>query len=215
MGQLLSNTGVTQLAISETQKYGHVTYFFNGNWSGKFDEKLETYIEIPSDRVPFEQRPWMKSAEITDRVIDEIKSGKHRFMRLNYPNGDMVGHTGVFQASVVACECVDIGIRRLMKAVEESGGMLIVTADHGNSDEMFELDKNGNPKMNDAGEPIAKTSHTLNPVPFILYDPKFNGEYRFAGPERPGLSSIAATCIGLLGFEPPSDYDPGLIDCSS
>ena len=89
IGEYLAATGLRQLAISETQKYGHVTYFFNGNRTGKFDEKLEDYVEVPSDRVPFEQRPWMKCAEITDKVIEAIESGKYDFIRLNFPNGDM------------------------------------------------------------------------------------------------------------------------------
>jgi len=211
MGQLLSNTGVPQLAISETQKYGHVTYFYNGNWSGKFNEKLEDYIEIPSDQVPFEQRPWMKSAEITDRTIQELRTGKHRFIRLNYANGDMVGHTGVFRAAVIAVEAVDLALERLIRVVEETGGIALITADHGNSDEMLELDEKGNPKLDEAGRPISKTAHTLNPVPFIIYDPGFQEEYRLAKIENAGLSNIAATCIQLLGYRPPEDYDPSLI----
>jgi 2,3-bisphosphoglycerate-independent phosphoglycerate mutase len=211
MGQLLSNTGVTQLAISETQKFGHVTYFFNGNWSGKFDEKLETYIEIPSDRVPFELRPWMKSAEITDRLIDELKSGKHQFLRVNYPNGDMVGHTGVFQSAQIAVECVDLALWRLLKVIDQLKGIAIITADHGNSDEMFELDKTGQPKLGDNGQPKPKTAHTLNPVPFIIYDPAGQGEYKLSAIENPRLSNIAAACMQLLGFVPPDDYDQSLI----
>ncbi|MBN2029086.1 2,3-bisphosphoglycerate-independent phosphoglycerate mutase [bacterium] len=212
MGQLLSNTGVKQLAISETQKYGHVTYFYNGNWSGKFNEEMESFIEIPSDQVPFEQRPWMKCAEITDRTIEEIKKGEIRFVRLNYANGDMVGHTGFFQAAVIAVESVDLSLSRLLKVVKELKGIVLVTADHGNSDEMFEMDKEGKPKRNEKGDYIPKTSHTLNPVPFIIYDPLFNHEYRLAPLERRGLSNIAATCIRLLGYVPPGDYDPSLIE---
>ncbi|MBN2104546.1 2,3-bisphosphoglycerate-independent phosphoglycerate mutase [bacterium] len=211
MGQLLSNSGVPQLAISETQKFGHVTYFFNGNWSGKFNDKLETYIEIPSDRIPFEQRPWMKSAEITDQLMDELKSGRHRFIRVNYANGDMVGHTGVFQAAQVGVECVDIAIGRLLKMVDALQGMAIITADHGNSDEMFELDKQGHPKLGENGLPKPKTAHTLNPVPFIIYDPQYDDEYQLAEAVDPGLSNIAATCMQLLGFNPPEDYDASLI----
>ena len=211
MGQILSDSGVAQLAISETQKYGHVTYFFNGNWSGKFNEKLETYIEIPSDRIPFEQRPWMKSAEITDKLIDELKSGKHRFARVNYANGDMVGHTGVFQAAQIGVECVDLALGRLLKVIDKLQGIAVITADHGNSDEMFELDKQGQPKLNENGRPKPKTAHTLNPVPFIIYDPSYNNEYKTAGLDKPGLSNIAATCMELLGFVPPDDYDQSLI----
>jgi 2,3-bisphosphoglycerate-independent phosphoglycerate mutase len=212
MGQLLSNTGVTQLACSETQKYGHVTYFWNGNWSGAFNEDLETYIEIPSDNVPFEQRPWMKSAEITDRIIEGIRSGKHRFIRLNFANGDMVGHTGVFDAAVVAVESVDLAIGRLIKAVETANGIALITSDHGNADEMFETDPDGNLKTNENGRPKPKTSHTLNPVPFIIFDPNTKGEYRLSQIKNPGLSNIAATCFQLLGFQPPEDYDPSLIE---
>ena len=212
MGELLANTGITQLAISETQKYGHVTYFWNGNRSGKFNEKLETYIEIPSDMVPFEQRPWMKSAEITDRVIEELKTGKYNFARLNYANGDMVGHTGNFQAAVIAVETVDLGLSRLLNAVKEMNGIALVTADHGNSDEMFELDKNGKPLLDKNGKPKPKTSHTLNPVPFIIFDPLFNGEYHLASLNKRGLSNIAATAIQLLGYQPPDYYDPSLIE---
>lgn len=215
VGQLLSNSGITQLAISETQKFGHVTYFFNGNWSGKFDKKLETYIEIPSDRVPFELRPWMKSAEITDRLIDELQSGKHRFARVNYANGDMVGHTGVFQAAQIGVESVDLALGRLKKVIDKLQGVMLVTADHGNSDEMYELDKSGNPKKDENGRIKPRTAHSLNPVPFIIYDPGFRGEYKLADVKNPGLSNIASTCVHLLGLEPPGFYDPSLIGFES
>ena len=141
MAEYLCATGLKQFSISETQKFGHVTYFFNGNKSGKFDEKLEDYVEIPSDIVPFEQRPWMKCAEITDRVIKEIESGKWDLIKLNYPNGDMVGHTGVFEAVVCSMEAMDLQIGRLRDAIEKAGGVMVVTADHGNADDMYEHDK--------------------------------------------------------------------------
>jgi 2,3-bisphosphoglycerate-independent phosphoglycerate mutase len=212
MGELIAHTGLTQLAISETQKFGHVTYFWNGNWSGKFSEALETYIEIPSDRVPFELRPWMKSAEITDRLIEEMKTGRHRMLRVNYANGDMVGHTGVFPSAVMGVESVDLALGRLVKVVEQTGGAAFITADHGNSDEMYELDKKGQPVVDGNGRIKPRTAHSLNPVPFIVYDPGFKGEYRFSKIEQPGLSNIAATCIQFLGFEPPEGYDPGLLE---
>ena len=113
---------VSQLAICETQKYGHVTYFWNGNRSGMFDDGTETYIEIPSDRVPFEQRPWMKAAEITDRLIAELRTGRHRFARVNYANGDMVGHTGAFDATVLAVEAVDLQLARLAQGRRRTPG---------------------------------------------------------------------------------------------
>jgi 2,3-bisphosphoglycerate-independent phosphoglycerate mutase len=217
MGEYLAATGVRTLAISETQKYGHVTYFFNGNRTGKFDDKLENYVEIKSDVIPFEQRPWMKCAEITDQVIEAIGSGKYDFIRLNYPNGDMVGHTGIYQAVVCSMEGMDIQLGRLLKAVDEAGAVMVVTADHGNSDDMFEHDKKtGAVSRKPDGTPKAKTSHSLNPVPCIIYDPEYKGEY----PHEPkesclneglGISSIAATCMQLLGYIPPEDYDKSVL----
>ncbi|MFH0825983.1 MAG: 2,3-bisphosphoglycerate-independent phosphoglycerate mutase, partial [Pseudomonadota bacterium] len=213
MGELLCRHGVRQLAISETQKFGHVTYFWNGNRSGKFDDDLEEYIEIQSDNLPFEQRPWMKGAEITDRVIEAIQSGRFDLIRLNFANGDMVGHTGVFQAARVAVETVDLCIGRLLPAIRKAGGILLVTADHGNADEMYELDaKTRKPKYNAQGVPKAKTAHTLNPVWFIVHDPSGERSISFDPEVRaPGLTNIAATCFQLLGLAPPEFYDPPLL----
>ena len=212
MGEYLTKTGIKLLAISETQKYGHVTYFFNGNKSGKFDEKLEDYVEVPSDTVPFEQRPWMKCAEITDKVIEAIKSGKYDHIRLNYPNGDMVGHTGVFNAVCCSMEGMDLQLGRLKAAIEEAGGILCLTADHGNSDDMYEHAKDGSVKMDKNGEPKAKTSHSLNPVPGIIYDPEYKGEYDLTLNEGLGISSWPSTLMMLMGFVPPTDYDKSMIN---
>ena len=212
MAEYLCATGVKQFSISETQKFGHVTYFFNGNRSGMFDPKLEEYVEIPSDKVPFEQRPWMKCAEITDRVIAEIESGKWDFIKLNYPNGDMVGHTGVFEAVVCSMEGMDLQIGRLKEAIEKAGGIMVITADHGNADDMYEHAKNSDVKCYDDGEPKAKTSHSLNPVPCIIYDPEYKGEYSKELNEGLGISSIPATCMELMGFVPPADYDKSIIN---
>ena len=212
LAEYLCASGVKQFSISETQKFGHVTYFFNGNRSGKFDDKLEEYVEIPSDIVPFEQRPWMKCAEITDRVIKEIESGKWDLIKLNYPNGDMVGHTGVFEAVVCSMEAMDLQIGRLKDAIEKAGGVMVVTADHGNADDMYEHDKSGNIKTKADGEPKAKTSHSLNPVPCIIYDPSYNNEYSTTLNEGLGISSIAATLMNLLGYDAPSDYDKSIIN---
>jgi len=211
MGENLSRTGIPQLAISETQKYGHVTYFWTGNRSGKFDDKLETYIEIPSDIVPFEERPWMKAAEITDRMIDELRTGKYRFARVNYANGDMVGHTGNFLAARIAVETVDLCLKRLLPVIDELEGMAVITADHGNADEMFELDKTGKPKKNENGGFKAKTSHTLNKVPLILYDNLNKGAYSLKKGEY-GLANIAATAVNLLGFEAPFEWEESMIE---
>ena len=210
MGELLARTGVTQWACSETQKFGHVTYFWNGNRTGKFDDALETYVEIPSDRLPFEERPWMKAAEICDATVAAIEAGEHRFIRLNFANGDMVGHTGVRDAAIIAVEAVDLCIGRLVEAVRAAEGVLIVTADHGNADEMYMWNaKTGAFDTNEKGGPRAKTSHTLRPVPVYLYDP--SGRRGLADRSDAGLTHLTATALEALGFEPPADYDPSLL----
>ncbi len=212
MGEYLAATGLKTLAISETQKFGHVTYFFNGNRSGKFSESLEDYVEIQSDKVPFEQRPWMKCAEIADTVIKAIESGQYRFIRLNFPNGDMVGHTGVYQAVICSMEAMDLQLGRLAEAVERARGIMLISADHGNSDDMFEHDRKSGKVLVDAqGNPKAKTSHSLNPVPCVIHDPDFKGEYQTRLREGLGISSIAATCIELLGYKAPEGYDPSVL----
>jgi len=217
MGEHLAASEVRTLAISETQKYGHVTYFFNGNRTGKFDEKLEDYVEIKSDVIPFEQKPLMKCKEITDKVVEAIGSGKYDFIRLNFPNGDMVGHTGVYNAVITSMEGMDVQLRRIKEAADRTGAVVVLTADHGNSDDMYEHDKKtGDVSRKEDGTPITKTSHSLNPVPCIIYDPECKGEYTNDPKdnclnEGLGISSIAATCIQLLGFLPPDDYDKSVL----
>lgn len=213
MGEYLARTGVRQFATSETQKYGHVTYFFNGNRSGKFDEKLEDYFEVPSDVVPFEQRPWMKAAEITDKVLEVIRANRHPFVRLNYANGDMVGHTGVFPAVKIAVETVDLCIGRLLPAVRAAGGILVISADHGNADDMYEHDKKGGVVVDSVTkQPKPKTAHSLNPVPLYIYDPTGVSKARLAPVKNAGVASLAATCMKLMGYEPPADYAPSIVD---
>ncbi len=212
MGEYLAKEKITQLAVSETQKYGHVTYFWNGNKSGKYDEATETYVEIPSDVVPFEQRPWMKCAEITDKLIECIEEGKYRFIRANFPNGDMVGHTGSLEATIVSMEALDLCLGRLLKAIDKAEGMAIITADHGNADEMYEINKKtGAPKENKDGSFKAKTSHTLNPVPCIFYDNFYADGYKVKDSDF-GLSNVAATIVNLLGFEQPEIWDESIIE---
>jgi 2,3-bisphosphoglycerate-independent phosphoglycerate mutase len=213
MGQILAAAHVPQLAISETQKYGHVTYFWNGNRSGMFDDGTETYLEIPSDRVSFDQRPWMKAAEITDRLTAELRTGKHRFARVNYANGDMVGHTGSFDATVIAVETVDLQLARLAKVVEDLRGILVVTADHGNADEMYQRDKQGRVQRDATGRPVVKTSHTLNRVPFFIHDPMRGDRYELDPARLPeaGIANVTATCLELLGFLPPDDLQSSLL----
>lgn len=211
MSEHLAASGVTQLAISETQKFGHVTYFWNGNRSAKFDETLETYVEVPSDVVPFEQRPWMKAAEITDRLIDGVKGGQYRHVRANFPNGDMVGHTGNYDATVIAMEAIDLCLARLLPVVDAARGVLVITADHGNADEMYELDKAGEPKCNPDGSYKARTSHTLNPVPFVYYDNQTNGAVTISEGSAFQLANVTSTIVNLLGFEAPARWEPGIL----
>ncbi|MCH5209291.1 MAG: 2,3-bisphosphoglycerate-independent phosphoglycerate mutase [Oscillospiraceae bacterium] len=200
LSEVLVNAKLNQYAVSETQKYGHVTYFWNGNRSGKFSDELETFKEIPSDNVSFDQRPWMKSADIVDDLIEAIKSKKYDFLRCNFPNGDMVGHTGSMQATIIGVESVDIGLSRLMKVCDEYGVTMLVTADHGNADEMLEKNKKG--------EVAVRTAHSLNPVPFIIYDKDVkytikDGEY--------GLANVAPTVVKMFGLTAPSCWLDSMI----
>jgi 2,3-bisphosphoglycerate-independent phosphoglycerate mutase len=226
ISEYLAKEGVAQYAVSETQKFGHVTYFWNGNRGDKFNDELEVYEEVPSDKVQFDERPWMKSAEITDKMIEAVRTGRYRFLRMNYPNGDMVGHTGMLEAAVIAAEAVDLCLGRLIRAVEEAHGVALITADHGNLEEMFETDKKGVIIIDKkTGQPQRKTAHTLNKVPFIIYDPEFRNEYRLReftdtpaacpGPVPtacPGLANVAGTILFFLGYEAPEDYLPSIIE---
>ena len=215
MSEYLVGTGVRQYAISETQKFGHVTYFWNGNKSGKFSEELETYVEIPSDVVPFEQRPWMKCAEITDALIAAMESGAYRYYRVNFPNGDMVGHTGSLAATICSMEALDLQIGRILAAVDKLGGVALITADHGNADEMYETDKKtGQPKVGKDGHFKSKTSHTLNPVPCFIYDhTEAQKHYKVKEDKGTfGLSDVAATMVNLMGYQAPAMWDESLIE---
>jgi len=202
VSEYLCAENVTSFAISETQKYGHVTYFWNGNRSGYINPDLEQYVEIPSDRIEFDKAPGMKAKEITEKTIELLKSGKYRWGRVNFANGDMVGHTGNFDAAVFSVELVDKCVGELLQIIKELKGIAIITADHGNADEMYTISK---------GTKTPKTAHTLNPVPFIIYDPDYNGEYKITEIENPGLTNIASTLLNLLGYEKVEDYDPSLI----
>ena len=190
--------GINSYAVSETQKYGHVTYFWNGNRSEKFSDTLETWEEIESDKVSFDQRPWMKSAEVTDAVIKAIESGKYQFIRCNYPNGDMVGHTGSLEATIIGVEAVDLALQRLLPVIDKTNSILVITADHGNADEMLEMNKKGKISV--------RTAHSLNTVPFIIYNADVEmeeGDF--------GLSNVAATVAKLMGLEPNANWDKAMI----
>ncbi len=199
LSELLVNNGVRQYAISETQKYGHVTYFWNGNKSGKFSEELETYEEIPSDNVSFDLKPWMKCADITDRLIDEIKSGNFDFLRCNFPNGDMVGHTGNLDAVIVSVGALDLCLARILKACKEEDAVLLITADHGNADEMLEKNKKG--------AVAVRTAHSLNPVPFIVA----TGDHTLAESDDWGLANVAPTVADILGVDKPATWEKSML----
>ncbi|MDP2293396.1 MAG: 2,3-bisphosphoglycerate-independent phosphoglycerate mutase [Actinomycetota bacterium] len=203
ISEYLCAEGVHSFAVSETQKFGHVTYFWNGNRSGYIDRTLETYVEIPSDNVEFDTTPAMKVREITDAVIDLLRSGEYKFGRLNFPSGDMVGHTGNLGATIEAVDILDECMRRLVDVIRELDGVLVFTADHGNADIMY---------TESDGVRSVKTSHTLSPVPFAIYDPNYDGEYHMAPPADAGLSNVAATLLNLLGYEAPPDYRQSVIE---
>ncbi|MBQ3468227.1 2,3-bisphosphoglycerate-independent phosphoglycerate mutase [Candidatus Saccharibacteria bacterium] len=186
LNTFVGDAGLTQLAISETVKFGHITYYFNGNSYDKAPG--EEHIEIPSSTLPFDTRPWMKSAEITDRILE--LTGEFDFIRLNFPGGDMVGHFAELEPTITAIEAIDIQLARLAKKIDALGGVLIITADHGNAEEL--TDEKG----------IAKTSHSTNPVPFIIYDNTENaGKYELDYFPGAGLANIAATIALFLGLE--------------
>jgi 2,3-bisphosphoglycerate-independent phosphoglycerate mutase len=215
LGERLCDIGVGQLACSETQKYGHVTYFWNGNRSDYFDSNLEHYIEIPSHPPPFEVRPAMRAQEITEATLAALSTGSYRFARINYPNGDMLGHTGNLSATIAGMEALDRQLGVLADAIMRAEGALILTADHGNAEDMGERCAQGRLLRDHQGGIIAKTSHSLNPVPcFIITPQKFSQHYRLSSVSAPGLGHIASTALTLMGFQAPEDFLPSLIEPS-
>ena len=197
--EVLCQAGIREFAVSETQKYGHVTYFWNGNRSGKVSEELEEYLEIPSDVIPFEQAPAMKSKEITSAMVEAMASGKFQFLRCNYPNGDMVGHTGVMDAVVYAMECVDSGLKAILEAADKYGYTVLITADHGNADQMTETKK---------GKTSVRTAHSLNPVPFIIYD---KDKTWTITPGQYGLANVAPTVVRMMGLNAPDCWEKSMV----
>jgi len=212
VSEYLARNGITQYAISETQKYGHVTYFWNGNDSAKFDDTREDWEEIESDQVPFDELPAMKARQIAEKAAEALRSGKYKFLRLNFANGDMVGHTGSLPAAVKAVRAVDEALGLLLAAVDDTNTTIIITADHGNCEQMVEVDKKtGRPVQGPGGNFKPMTSHTLNPVPFIIHGPDTDRYMVNSDIAEPGLANVAATILTLLGFEKPADYLPSLI----
>lgn len=213
-GEYLVHNGIRTFACSETVKFGHVTFFWNGNRSGYFNPELEEYVEIPSDvGISFNVQPKMKASEIAEKARDAILSRKFDQVRVNIPNGDMVGHTGDIQATIVACKAADEAVKIILDAVEQVGGIYVVTADHGNAEDMVKRDKKGNPLFDKNGNVQIMTSHTLNPVTIAIGGPGLHPSVKFRKDlPTAGLANVAATVMNFHGFEAPSDYEPTLIE---
>jgi len=188
---------INQFAIAETHKFGHVTYFYNGNKDGYVDENYEKYIEIKSDPAEtIKDRPVMKAMEVKQEFIDALNSDEFKYLRVNFANGDMVGHTGNKEAAIISAETVDECVKEICDLVSSKGGITLVTADHGNLDEMTEYE----------------TSHTLNPVMFAIVDSGYNKEYVINDAiQEPSLGNMAATILNLLGYQKPEGYLDSLI----
>lgn len=213
-GEYLVKNGIRTFACSETVKFGHVTFFWNGNRSGYFNSELEEYVEIPSDSgITFNVQPKMKALEIAEKARDAILSRKFDQVRVNLPNSDMVGHTGDIEATVVACKAADAAVKMILDAIEQVGGIFVVTADHGNAEDMVKRDKSGKPLLDKNGNIQILTSHTLQPVPIAIGGPGLSAGVRFRSdvPDG-GLANVAATVMNLHGFVAPGDYEQTLIE---
>ncbi|KAJ6765334.1 protein 23-BISPHOSPHOGLYCERATE-INDEPENDENT PHOSPHOGLYCERATE MUTASE [Salix purpurea] len=201
-GEYLVHNGVRTFACSETVKFGHVTFFWNGNRSGYFNQEMEEYVEIPSDvGITFNVQPKMKAKEIAEKARDAILSGKFDQVRVNLPNGDMVGHTGDIEATIVACKVTDDAVKMIIDAIEQVGGIFVITADHGNAEDMVKRDKSGKPLLDKNGNLQILTSHTLQPVPIAIGGPGLAPGARFRNDvPTGGLANVAATVMNLHGF---------------
>ena len=188
LGEYLADKGLSQLRIAETEKYAHVTFFFNGGVEAQYDGEDRILVNSPKVTT-YDLKPEMSAYEVSEKVNEAVRSGKYDVIILNFANCDMVGHTGVFQAAVDAVEAVDTCVGTLYEAVHEMGGVLLITADHGNADKMYEED----------GSPF--TAHTTFPVPFIVAD--YSCELREGGK----LCDIAPTMLKILGLDQPVEMD--------
>lgn len=214
VGHRLAESRRRSFVVAETQKFGHVTYFFNGNRSGKIDADLEEYVEVPSDNVPFETAPAMKAREVTKIAATAILEGGWDHVRVNFANGDMVGHTGDILATITAMEVVDSCVQELLKATSNAGGVFVLTADHGNADEMFQWNsKKGVYKLDADGKRLVSTAHSKNRVPFVVVD--FSGKYKSLDTSSKlnelGLPSIGSTILTLCGVDIPKGWSRSLI----
>ncbi|KAK1322552.1 2,3-bisphosphoglycerate-independent phosphoglycerate mutase [Acorus calamus] len=213
-GEYLVHNGVRTFACSETVKFGHVTFFWNGNRSGYFNSEMEEYVEILSDSgITFNVQPKMKAIEIAEKARDAILSGKFHQVRVNLPNSDMVGHTGDIEATIVACKAADKAVKMIIEAIEQVGGIYVVTADHGNAEDMVKRNKKGQPLLDKAGNIQILTSHTLQPVPIAIGGAGLSPGVRFRNDvPNGGLANVAATVMNLHGFVAPNDYETTLIE---
>ena len=207
-GKRILELGLKQFRLSETQKFAHVTFFYNGGYREPLDPLKENYHFIASDKIPsFAERPAMKASGISKKAVEFINSGEYQYGLINFANADMVGHTGDFQATVRAVEAVDSALDNIVSAIDAVNGLLVITADHGNADEMLISNQNGTLEIS--------AKHSLNPVPFLIYDPLYNGDYRlkpFGQEYNNNLSNIAATNFLLLGQAVPDDLAPSLFE---
>lgn len=188
LGEYISDKGMAQLRIAETEKYAHVTFFFNGGVEKQYEGEDRILVKSPSVAT-YDLQPEMSAYEVTDKLVPAIKSGKYDMIILNFANCDMVGHTGVFEAAVKAVEAVDECVGKVVTAIQEMDGVALITADHGNADKMVDAD----------GAPF--TAHTTNPVPFCVVG--YDCELREGG----RLADIAPTMLQILGLEQPSEMD--------
>ena len=188
LGEYVSNQGMAQLRIAETEKYAHVTFFFNGGVEKQYEGEDRILVKSPAVAT-YDLQPEMSAYEVTDKLVPAIESGKYDMIILNYANCDMVGHTGVFEAAVKAVEAVDTCVGRVVEAVKKMGGVALITADHGNADKMVDTD----------GSPF--TAHTTNPVPFCVIG--YDCQLREGG----RLADIAPTMLQIMGLEQPEEMD--------
>ena len=188
LGEVLAKAGKKQLRIAETEKYAHVTFFFNGGEEALFDGEERELIPSPNVAT-YDLQPEMSAPEVTDKLVEVIEAGKYDTIICNFANGDMVGHSGIFEAAVAAVEAVDACIGRILKALEVNGGQCLITADHGNVEQML---------SDDGTQPL--TSHTIEPVPLVLVTPTAG-----LGIQTGALCDIAPTLLDMMGMEKPEE----------
>jgi len=186
LGELISKQNLKQLRIAETEKYAHVTYFFNGGEEEPFPGEDRCLVPSPKEVATYDLKPEMSAFEVTDKVLERFNQNKYDFILLNFANPDMVGHTGIMDAAIKACETIDTCLKKIVEKVRSLGGLAIITADHGNCDQ-----------MQDGTGP--HTAHTLNPVPFLL----LNEEYKLR--DKGKLADVAPTVLDIMGINQPEE----------